>query len=357
VNGDRFSLATDPALLAEADGSQSGPRSADSGAQRSACFALLVSVCRAVALTATLLGFVASATEITSEITPEEVDRWIGELNSDVFLVREQATERLVDAGGAAVDRLAQTADGSALEAATRAVHVLLVLAESDDRNLAQQALDRLVGLKNRPVESRLAQGVLGRIREEAALTEVVRLGGIQRTPPSFDGDTEVGHIHLGKSWQGGDQGMVHLRDLRTMVMLSVHGAPISDDGIRHLRDLPALQRIELFGTQVTQSGIEALRQANPNADVDVRSGALLGVRGSENTLRAEVMHVVEGSAAAEGGLAPGDVIMKLDGQPVKDFRHLTELIARFKPGEKATLHILRDERALDRDVTFGGWQ
>jgi hypothetical protein len=291
------------------------------------------------------------------EVSPAEIPLWIEQLNSDVFIVRERATQRLILAGSGALDALALAADGQELEAATRAVRVLLVLSDGQDEQVAQGALDRLSRLKHRPAERRAAEAVLSKIREEKALSEIVRLGGIEKLQYVVDGENVVGHIHLGESWQGGDEGLGLIRHVRWLRLLSIHGSSVTDAGLANLSGLPSLERIELFGTKATDAGVEALRKSLPHVQVDVRGGALLGVQGSESTLRAEVMQVVESSAAAQAGLVPGDVITKFNDQPVKDFRQLTDYIGRYRPGDKAVLEILREDQVLRKEVTFGKWR
>ena len=61
--------------------------------------------------------------------------------------------------------------------------------------------------------------------------------------------------------------------------------------------------------------------------------------------------------AAWAAGIQPGDVIVKFNGQVVRDFEHLTSHIANFKPGEKATIDWDRDGQVFSHEVTFGKWR
>ena len=65
------------------------------------------------------------------------------------------------------------------------------------------------------------------------------------------------------------------------------------------------------------------------------------------------VDQVTPGTPAAEAGLKPGDVITKVDGQPVKDAADLTVRIGSFKPGDKVALTFLRDGADKTADVTL----
>ncbi|MFV2066650.1 MAG: S1C family serine protease [Pirellulales bacterium] len=290
--------------------------------------------------------------------SPQQIARWIESLDSDLFLVRERATRNLIGAGALAIDPLALAADGTSLERATRAVHVLLQLSESDDLPLANQALNQLAQLTNRPAERRLAEARLSRMREERAIAEIVRLGGVERRRYSVAGQNVAGHVLIGEKWQGGDEGLRWVRDLRRLQLLSIRGAAISDSGIAELKDLPSLVRIELFGTRVTKEGVAALQKVFPDVKIDHRGGALLGVQGLPNLARrAEIADVVKGSAADRAGLLPRDVVTDFNGEPVKNFDALTRFIAEFRPGDKATLTIERGGKTSTVEVTFGKWR
>ena len=64
---------------------------------------------------------------------------------------------------------------------------------------------------------------------------------------------------------------------------------------------------------------------------------------GLKTAAGAIVDQVTPGTPAAEAGLKAGDVITKLDGQPIKDAGDLTRRVGSFKPGDKIELTYLRD--------------
>ncbi len=75
---------------------------------------------------------------------------------------------------------------------------------------------------------------------------------------------------------------------------------------------------------------------------------------GLKTAAGAIVDQVTPGTPAAEAGLKSGDVITKVDGQPVKDAADLTIRIGSFKPGDKVQLTYLRDGADKTVDVTLG---
>jgi S1-C subfamily serine protease len=79
------------------------------------------------------------------------------------------------------------------------------------------------------------------------------------------------------------------------------------------------------------------------------------------------ILEVVPGSAAAQAGLRGGqsvnetlprggDVITKVDGQPVQDLGQLTEQLQGHQPGVEVTLTIVRDGREQEVKATLQAW-
>jgi Tol biopolymer transport system component/Zn-dependent M28 family amino/carboxypeptidase len=61
------------------------------------------------------------------------------------------------------------------------------------------------------------------------------------------------------------------------------------------------------------------------------------------------------GSAADQGGLRRGDLLVGLAGQEIRDIHDFMYVLQRAKPGEKATAVVVRDGKKVELDVTFGG--
>lgn len=79
--------------------------------------------------------------------------------------------------------------------------------------------------------------------------------------------------------------------------------------------------------------------------DVDPDVQASLKLTRSDGAL---VQDVAAGSPAARGGLRPYDVIVGLDGQPVRTHDHFIREIASRQPGTSARLEYIRDGRARE---------
>ena len=65
------------------------------------------------------------------------------------------------------------------------------------------------------------------------------------------------------------------------------------------------------------------------------------------------VIQVVPDSAAAEAGLLPGDIILRIDEDRQADREKFMESLARMSPGTTIKLEIWRDGRTITRQATL----
>ena len=64
---------------------------------------------------------------------------------------------------------------------------------------------------------------------------------------------------------------------------------------------------------------------------------------GLEDTLGVLIAGVLDDSPAQRGGLRPGDILTRVNREPVRDARHMLELVAGQKPGSEVIVEGLRD--------------
>ncbi|MCY2991912.1 MAG: PDZ domain-containing protein [Planctomycetota bacterium] len=380
---------------------------------------------RAIFLRMTAVGgLLAAATVLAAEpssaapakspatFTREQIDQWVKDLNSDRFVERELATEKLIGAGAAAVLPLAEALQSNNLEVTTRGVIILQELAlaaEPEAESAARTTLQKLAETRFTSAARRAAEALtkLDALRAERALAELKRLGALVGNDPVEFGFQVADRYALvfGDKWRGEEQDLARLRHLHDVGELifegpqvtdgwlkyvpEVHGigsltvkhASITDTGVKHLKNLCNVQMLSLmyvpigdpaidvltqlqglgtlriFGTNVSRPAAEKLQQALLRTKVDVRFGGFLGI-GCQPALEGCVIYTVRPNSAAEkGGLLANDVLYEYEGQKVNDFEMLTALISKNKAGDTVTLKLIRGDERLVKKVTLGEWE
>lgn len=295
-------------------------------------------------------------------LSKQEVENFLQDLDHDQFVIRENATRKLLLTGPEMFDLLAATADDVKPEAAARALHVLLAKSRSENHAEAVAALQRVAELRSWPAHRRAAEQRMDSMAEQIAVEEVQRLGGLARElRKNVHGDSVIARLHIGEDWQGGNEGFKQqVSRLKSLEVLTVYYADISDEALATLAELPGLQQVQLYGTDATLEGVAKLRAKLPQTDIQLRKGALLGVKGSiAGGIHggALVDEVQPNTAAQRAGLQNGDLIIKFNGNPIADFTGLTDHISRFKPSEKAKLTVRRGGEEFETEVEFGRWR
>ena len=93
---------------------------------------------------------------------------------------------------------------------------------------------------------------------------------------------------------------------------------------------------------------------------------AQLGVNIEDHPLGVMVSEVVEDSAAAEAGMNKGDIIYKIDSNPIKTIAELVGLVGVHSPGDKISVSFQRNGENITKEVTlkerkelfpFGTWE
>lgn len=158
------------------------------------------------------------------------------------------------------------------------------------------------------------------------------------------------------------DAGIAHLAKAPALAQLEIMYSPVTDKALDALANVGSIQSIRLIGTKVTTEGAARLAAALPNAIIDRRSGALLGVGGAKGQPTCLVTEVRPDSAAAKADIREEDTIIKFDGQAVQDFGELTAAISKKTGGEKVEIELLRPSvgdaapKQMTVTVTLGSW-
>lgn len=195
------------------------------------------------------LGMTAAAAARDGEIA---VDRLIADLASNEFIVRQQATTELQQAGVLALPQLAAAVRSANPEARGRAWNILLSHAlsgQTDIREAARAAVRQLEESDGNA--SRVWSGGLARIHEaisQQAATELTRLGATIMPPGG--GPPSTYNVQIGHAWRGGDEQLALLADLGTVPWLSLENSHVTDAALDHIARLgdsaPGLMKLFL---------------------------------------------------------------------------------------------------------------
>jgi S1-C subfamily serine protease len=81
-----------------------------------------------------------------------------------------------------------------------------------------------------------------------------------------------------------------------------------------------------------------------------------LGIRmmPDESAAGMTVQEVVPNSPAEKAGIKNGDIVLKIGKTDLKDPENVREAMRDHKPGDKVTVHIKRDGKEQDIEVTLG---
>lgn len=308
------------------------------------------------------------AAPLPSPADAERIAGWIEQLAAEQFSQREAATRSLTEAGEAAIGPLGEAIRQGDLEVSSRAVEVLRELLAGEDAVAATAAEQALEGLAEGgdPAVADMAEATLDFHSSSTpvaeALEKLAALGA--NLGYGMLGGRRGLSVLLNNGWKGKAEDLRLLARQRDLVQVGVHGTRLDPASIAVLGRLRRLEHLQLFGAGIDDQAIEALRQKLPDTKIDVRRGGKLGVAGQGVIGPCVIHHVQEGSAAALAGVMVGDIVLRIDGQPVRDFEILTELVGRRGPGDKIELDIERgggipgmEPERIKRTVELGGWE
>jgi PDZ domain len=289
--------------------------------------------------------------------TAEGIATWIKDLDDARYLVREEATQRLTEAGASALDSLLVVANSDRPEPADRAIWILRRFSHSRDSELALAALDRLIQLQNRPAIVAKAEAEYNERSLAACEQRLGPLGadiGLQPGAIGPQGVVPMLIVRLGERWHGTSEDLRQLSQLRQQRYFSLEGAAIGDDVVKMFAEKEKLAALHLIDTKVTPAAVDAVKEKHPDATVFVRNLALLGVTAESRAAGVIVTSVQSGSAAATAGIQQDDVIATIDGHKLPDFDRLTVHVAQHQPGDKVEMEIIRNDQRLKLTAALG---
>ncbi len=149
------------------------------------------------------------------------------------------------------------------------------------------------------------------------------------------DGRAQNMHVVLGKS----ESAMARLKNL-----------PKADPG-QFVFTMPELPELSDSMGALHGYGMSGFGQPHMGIDAEDVSGAFGNYFGAPNGEGVLVRDVFENSAAAKAGLRAGDVIVRADGQPVRNVAELREKMHAAKDSKSLKLGVIRNKAEISVDV------
>ncbi len=124
-----------------------------------------------------------------------------------------------------------------------------------------------------------------------------------------------------------------------------------------HILELSCLEpgQLQLDCVTLSRTGEMIASRTRAQAGGDNRGRAFLGIRmGGAGSGGVAISDTVAGTAAAEAGLEAGDVLVRIDDEPMDTSDRVSEAIGRHRPGDRIELALLRDGELVEKVVTLG---
>ena len=312
------------------------------------------------------------------------IAEWIEQLGSPQFAQREAASRSLADAGRAALGPLAVAIQRDDLEIASRAMEILRGFlvdpqegategaggdaagAPADRPTLAAES-ERLLEIIAEGPESPVTQSAQATLEfhqlgmAQAARERLESLGAVV-TEGFMPSGRRGMQVVVNASWRGEVEDLRLLPRLRGVVHVGVHGVRLDAPTLAALGRMRGVELFHLYGTGVSDEAVAALAGKFPDAEIDVRKGGKLGVAGQRTVGPCLITQVLAGSAADKAGMQIGDVVVRMDGEPIANFEALTEKVGTRGPGEAIDMEIERGIPATEQveritcKVKLDGW-
>jgi serine protease Do len=109
------------------------------------------------------------------------------------------------------------------------------------------------------------------------------------------------------------------------------------------------INRVKNVVTELKRSGkVERGWTGMETQSVDVRVARYFGLDKAEGVI---ISDIKRNSPAAHDGFKPGDIIIEVNGEPIKNDDDLSAILNEAKAGDKLKIKILRDKRTINLDL------
>jgi hypothetical protein len=133
------------------------------------------------------------------------------------------------------------------------------------------------------------------------------------------------------------------LTGIESLDHLEILYSPIDDSAINTLEGLSVWKSMRLFGTDISYEQGEALIKRLDGIEVQFGCGGFLGIQSDVQAARTSTVSETTPNGAAErAGIIPGDIITKIENEPINTFEEIRASLRKRRPSEKVVVELER---------------
>ncbi len=189
----------------------------------------------------------------------ERIARWLEDLDSERFVVRNAAARELLDAGEVAIPLLAAQLNQESVEANWRALQILLHHCRYGDPHVSRAALDALEGVarSSNSMAARRANAALEEHRgyHHARAVALLRDLGAR----VIEQGREASEVQIDQRWRGSDDDLAYLQQLQGLRKVTVSNSEVGEAALSHLAEVKSVERLFLGESKIRGDGLGKL--------------------------------------------------------------------------------------------------
>ncbi len=227
----------------------------------------------------------------------EQVERWVIELGSPIFNVRQAASKNLASRGAKAIPALAAICESSQdRETITRAIQALSQILSARDPEVSHLAEAELKRLANSPDKSLAltAKSTFDQWRMENCIRSAARLdrlgASVSQPTKAADGSPEVYVQFKPNKWSGKDADLELLTDLGRIGSFTAEEVPLTSDGLKFLKQCRSVDKVFISKIQIDSRGMEAIASAPELHNLAIKGNTTLDREGLEKLIAAKTL-------------------------------------------------------------------
>lgn len=133
------------------------------------------------------------------------------------------------------------------------------------------------------------------------------------------------------------------LEEIDSLDHLEILYSPIDDKSVEKLVGLSVWKSMRIFGTNISFEAGEKLIQSLDAIEVQFGCGGFLGIQSDVQAARTSTVSETTPNGAAErAGIIAGDIITRIDDEPVNTFEDIRSNLRKRRPGEKVVVELER---------------